>query len=234
MEGYFNNSGGRFLANVPPVTKNIIIINILLFIASMINQDKMVEAFAMFYPTSPFFKFWQPVTYMFMHGGFFHIFFNMYTLYIFGMVLERVMGSRKFLVFYMLTGLGAVLLHYGVQFFELRHYQDMIQQGNLSAVEMYRSILSTPTVGASGSIYGVLVGYALFYPNSVLTLIFPPVSLKAKWFVLIFAAIELLMGVTTTMASIAHFAHLGGMLFGWLLILWWKKSGRIYYQDKWF
>ena len=91
----------------------------------------------------------------------------------------------------------------------------------------------TPTLGASGAIYGLLLGYGMLYPDNVLTLIFPPISLKAKWFVLIFAGIELLTGVFGTMDGVAHFAHLGGMLFGWALMFWWRKSGRIWERDKW-
>ncbi len=228
---YYSNGNGGFLSQIPPVTKNLVFINIIMFIATMINQDFMIETFALFYPSSPFFHPWQIITHMFMHGGFWHIFFNMYTLVMFGTVLERAIGSKKFAVFYFVTGLGAVFLHQGVQFMQI-HVMD---QGNL---QMYYSvvadILRTPTVGASGAIYGVLIGYALLYPESVLMLIFPPIPLKAKWMVLIFVAIELLTGVTGTADGVAHFAHLGGMLFGWLLLLWWRKSGSLYRQDKWF
>ncbi|MDE5891279.1 MAG: rhomboid family intramembrane serine protease, partial [Bacteroidales bacterium] len=112
------NRGGGFLSSIPPVTKNIIIINVLIWIMTELNQHFMIETFAMFYPSSPFFRPWQIVTHMFMHGGFWHIFFNMYTLFIFGSVLERVWGTKKFLFFYFATGLGAVALHTGVQWIE--------------------------------------------------------------------------------------------------------------------
>ena len=194
---------GYWWYGLPIVTRNLLLVNIIMFLFTLVNEQFMIKTFAMFYPGSPFFHPWQIVTHMFMHGGFWHIFFNMYTLFIFGLVLERAIGSKKFLVFYFITGLGAVALLY------------------------------TPTVGASGAIYGILIGYAMMYPDSVLTLIFPPISLKAKWFVLIFAAIELLFGVTGSITSVAHFAHLGGMLFGWLLMLWWKRTGRIYERDNW-
>ncbi len=225
--GYYNNGGG-FLSNLPTVTKNIVIINVIVFIAYLVNEDYMIRMFAMFYPESPLFRPWQIVTHMFMHGGFWHIFFNMYTLVIFGSVIERYMGSKKFLVFYFVTGLGAAALHTGVEWLQA---QAFIADGNAAAI---RALALTPTVGASGAIYGVLIGYAMLFPDSVLTLIFPPVSLKAKWFVIIFAVIELLTGVTGTASGIAHFAHLGGMLFGWLLMLYWKKKGSFYYQDRWF
>ena len=222
---YDNYNRGGFLAGMPPATKHIIIINLLLFVATLINEDYRVRNFAMFFPTSPLFKPWQILTHMFMHGGFWHIFFNMYTLFIFGTVLERSLGSRKFLIFYFVTGLGAVALHTGVEWLQAVSY---LSAGTPAAAAAYQRLLYTPTLGASGAIYGVLIGYAMLYPDSILTLIFPPISLKAKWFVLIFAAIELLTGVTGTNDGVAHFAHLGGMLFGWLLIRWWRKRGKLY------
>ena len=161
-----------------------------------------------------------------MHGNFMHIFFNMYTLVLFGSVLERAIGPKKFLVFYFITGLGAAALHLGVQ-----HLQFAANAGNYQALV---NILRTPTVGASGAIYGILIGYAMLYPESVLTLIFPPVSLKARWLVIIFVVIELATGIFDTADGVAHFAHLGGMLFGFLLMFYWKKYYRLYNRDKWF
>ena len=233
MSYYSYNRGGGFLSSIPPAVKNIIIINVLVMIMTALNQQYMISHFALFYPTSPFFKPWQIITHMFMHGGFWHIFFNMYTLFIFGCVLERVWGTKKFLVFYFVTGIGAALLHTGVQFIESQIYISQMADGSQQAAAAYQALKYTPTVGASGAIYGVLIGYAMLFPDSVLTLVFPPVSLKAKWFVLIFAAIELVTGITSAGASsigggIAHFAHLGGMLFGWLLILYWKQKRKMY------
>jgi len=216
------------MANVPTAIKNIIIINVLVMIMTMLNEDFMYETFSLFYPTSPFFHWWQPVTHMFMHGGFWHLFFNMYTLYIFGSVLERVWGTRKFLVFYFVTGLGAALIHTGVEWLQMQSWLGQAAEGSAAALSSIHALKMTPTVGASGAIYGVLMGYAMLYPDSVLTLIFPPVSMKAKWFVLIFAAIELLTGVTGTGGGIAHFAHLGGLIFGYLLILFWKRNHTLY------
>ena len=197
-------------------------------IMTMLNEDFMYKTFSLFYPTSPFFHWWQPVTHMFMHGGFWHLFFNMYTLYIFGSVLERVWGTRKFLVFYFVTGLGAALIHTGVEWIQMQSWLGQAAEGSAAALSSIHALKMTPTVGASGAIYGVLMGYAMLYPDSVLTLIFPPVSMKAKWFVLIFAAIELLTGVTGTGGGIAHFAHLGGLIFGYLLILFWKRNHTLY------
>jgi len=176
--GFFSNDGygrGGFMSNVPVAVKNIIIINIVIMFATMFRESLMIQKFALFFPESPFFEWWQPVTHLFMHGGFFHLFFNMYALYIFGSVLERVWGPKKFLLFYFVTGIGAALVHMGVQWIE---YGEAIKSVGLTeagamaqADEIARSIeagaeriptwsavLFTPTVGASGAIYGVLMG----------------------------------------------------------------------------
>ena len=202
------------MSSVPKVTRNLIIINVIVYIATLINEDFMVATFAMFYPTSQYFHVWQIVTHMFMHGGFWHILFNMYTLFIFGMVVERTIGTKKFLVYYFLCGLGAAALHIGVQ--------------ALSGASLY-----VPTLGASGAVYGVLLAYAYLFPDNKLTLLFPPVTLSAKWMVLIFLGIELITGITGTAEGVAHFAHLGGALMGWLLMVWWRKSHRLFNQNWW-
>lgn len=227
--GFLDNGG------TAPATKNIILINVLVMVMIALNSEFMIEHFALFYPSSPFFRPWQFVTHMFMHGGFLHIFFNMYTLWIFGSALERAWGWKKFLVFYFVTGLGAALLHTGVQFVESQVYMSQIAEGSVQAQASLHALKLTPTVGASGAIYGVLLGFAMLYPDARLTLIFPPITLKAKWFVIIFAIIELIIGifsigggVTDEEVDIAHFAHLGGMLFGWLLIMYWKKKRTLY------
>lgn len=231
-----NNSGRGFLSAIPPVTRNIIIINFLIWIISELSPDFMYEKFALFYPKSQYFHWWQFVTHMFMHGGFWHVFFNMFTLYMFGSVLERVWGPKKYLLFYFVTGLGAAALHTGVEWMQCLHWEHIVNTGAAAdAIAANRSIQAlcmTPTVGASGAIYGLLLGYAMLFPDSRMTLLFPPITLNAKWFVLIFAVIELLTGVTGVGGGIAHFAHLGGMLFGLILILWWKKGNKMYtYYD---
>ena len=204
------------LQNIPVVTRNLLYVNIIMYVATIINEDFMVGTFAMFYPTSPYFHWWQPLTHMFMHGGFWHIFFNMYTLVMFGMVVERALGTQKYLIFYFITGLGAAALHTSVEWLQLTY------MGGGAA------ILYTPMVGASGAIYGVLVAFAMLYPQARLTLIFPPITLDAKWWVIIFIGIELVTGITGTAMGIAHFAHLGGALFGWLLIRYWRKNNQLY------
>ena len=223
-----SSSGGGFLSSLPTVTKNLIIINVLVFVMTILRKQFMYESFALFYPTSPFFHWWQYITHMFMHGGFWHIFFNMYTLLIFGCVVERIIGSKKFLIFYFICGLGAAALHTGVEYLQATSYMNAIADGSLQAADSYARLKMTPTVGASGAIYGIILAYAMLFPQSRLTLLFPPVSLSAKWMVIIFAGIELITGVTGTADGVAHFAHLGGMLFGWLLIRYWRKKGTLF------
>ncbi|MBR6306409.1 MAG: rhomboid family intramembrane serine protease [Bacteroidales bacterium] len=206
----------RFLQNIPVVTRNLLYLNLIMFVATLINEDFMIGTFAMFYPKSTYFHWWQILTHMFMHGGFWHILFNMYTLVMFGSVVERELGTKDFIAFYLITGLGAVALHTGVEWLEITYLG-----GNLTAAMM------TPMVGASGAIYGVLVAFAMLYPEARLTLIFPPVTLDAKWWVGIFVALELFLGITGTQISIAHFAHLGGALFGFLLVRRWKRKGSL-------
>lgn len=226
---YYDYGGGRggFLSSIPPVTRNLLLINVIMFVATLINEDFMVRTFAMFYPGSYFFRPWQVLTHMFMHGGTWHIFFNMWSLWMFGTVLERSLGPKKFGVYYFLCGLGAVALHTLVQYLQV---QPLLADGNMAA---YYRMINTPTLGASGAVYGILIGYAMMYPESILTLVFPPVSLRAKWFILIIAGIELLTGIFLTGDGIAHFAHLGGMLVGFLLMMWWKRSRRLYDTDRW-
>ena len=215
----------NFLQNIPPVTRNLLIINIIMFIATLVNEDFMIGTFAMFYPASPLFRWWQPLTHMFMHGGFWHIFFNMYTLLMFGMVVERALGTKKFLILYFVTGLGAVALHTGVEWLQAR---SLLASADPAEAMAYTNLLRTPMVGASGAIYGVLVAFAMLYPSARMTLIFPPVTLDAKWMVIIFIGIELVTGITGTQMGIAHFAHLGGALFGFLLVWYWRKRGGLW------
>ena len=230
MSYYSYDNGGRggLLAGMPAAVKNIIFINVIVMLMTSLKENFMYETFALFYPTSPFFHWWQPVTHMFMHGGFWHLIFNMYTLSIFGSVLERVWGTKKFLLFYFVTGLGAALIHTGVEWLQMQSWLSQAAEGSTAAITSIHLLKMTPTVGASGAIYGVLMGYAMLYPDTVLSLLIPPISLKAKWFVLIFAAIELFTGVTGTGGNIAHFAHLGGLIFGFLLIWYWKKKHTLY------
>ena len=212
------------LQNIPVVTRNLLYVNILMFIATLINPAFMKDTFAMAFPLSTDFRWWQPITHMFMHDGFWHIFFNMYSLVMFGMVVERALGTKRFIWFYLITGLGAVLLHTGVEFLQVK--QLLKEYAGVPAQTIYNSI--PHVLGASGAVYGVLVAFAMLYPEAKLTLIFPPITLDAKWWVIIFIGIELFTGVTGTQMGVAHFAHLGGALFGWLLIRYWRKKRVIY------
>ena len=228
---YSNNSGGGFLSSAPQVTRNLVIINVIIFIATLINDNFMTATFGLFYPTSPYFHWWQPFTHMFMHGGFWHILFNMYTLYMFGCVVENIIGSKKFLIFYFVCGLGAAALQIFTQYIEMQSFMAAAANGSTAAMSSISQLKMTPTVGASGAIYGILIGYAMLFPDSKMTLLFPPITLSAKWMVVAFAVIELFTGVTGWASGVAHFAHLGGMLIGWLMILWWKKKGTLFNQQ---
>ncbi len=190
-----------------PMTMHLIIINVLVYLATKVSPQFMYQNFSLFYPTTPWFKVWQPLSYMFMHGGFWHIFFNMYSLYIFGKAVEQIIGRQRFTILYFAAGFAAAAAQLGVQALD-------------------PAIQGVPTVGASGCVYGVIVAFAMIFPEARLTLIFPPVTLSAKWMAIIFIGIELFTGVTGTQAGVAHFAHLGGALIGWLLIWWWYKRNK--------
>lgn len=214
---------------IPPVVKNLIILNVMMFLITLLTGNFMYEKFSLFYFQSPLFKPYQIITHMFMHGGFFHILFNMYTLFIFGSVLENVWGGKKFLLYYLVTGVGAAIIHSLVMYMEASSLAHAMEAGNFLAQEKMFALMRTPTVGASGAIYGLLLAYGMLFPNNVMQLLFPPVALKAKYFVLIFGALELFLGLSDTGSDIAHFAHLGGMIFGYFLIIYWKKNNRMYY-----
>ena len=226
---FYQSSGSGFMSNFPPVIKNLVIINALMLLITLLTGDFMYEKFSLFYVESPFFKPYQFITHMFMHGNFIHLFFNMYTLVIFGIVLEQIWGSQKFFLYYMVTGLGAAALHTLVLYIQASSLEGAAMAGDFAAMESLKAIMSTPTVGASGAVYGVLLAYGMLFPNNVLQLLIPPVAIKAKWMVLIFGGLELVLGITNTGGNIAHFAHLGCMIFGYILIRYWKKNNRMYY-----
>ena len=221
--------GSGFFSSMPPVIKNLVIINALMLLIASFTGNFMYEKFSLFYFGSPLFHPYQIVTHMFMHANFFHLLFNMYALVIFGVALEQIWGSQKFLLYYLVTGVGAAALHSLVLYIDVSSQMAAFQAGSAVAQAKIEAIMYTPTVGASGAVYGVLLAYGMLFPNNVLQLLIPPVALKAKWFVLIFGAIELVLGISNTGGNIAHFAHLGGMLFGYLLILYWKKNNKMYY-----
>jgi membrane associated rhomboid family serine protease len=217
----FGNPGSQ----MPAVVKNLLIINGLMFLSRYLFEDFMIGTFSLFYPASPFFKFFQLLTHMFMHADLMHLFFNMYALWLFGSMIERVWGGKKFLFYYLVTGLGAACLHLFIEYLKI---------GNLDVNEYsYRiaDIYRTPMLGASGAVFGVLLAFGMMFPNTVLQLIIPPVRLKAIWLVVIYGVLELFFGVTQTTAGVAHFAHVGGMLFGFILITYWKYRGTLFRND---
>jgi len=196
---------------IPEVTRNIIAINVLLFIATIYGGDIIYQYLALFNYKSDFFQGWQILSHMFMHGSFTHLLFNMFGLYMFGSRLEQIWGAKRYINFYLITGLGAALLHTLVQDYE-------ITQGLVN--------INQPTVGASGALFGILVAFALYWPNTELFLMFVPVPIKAKWAVIGYAVFELFAGISGFQSGVAHFAHLGGALFGFILVQYWNKNNR--------
>lgn len=191
------------------VVKNLLIINILLFLGVRFFMEP--NLLAVYYPGSPYFQPYQIVTHMFMHGSFMHLFFNMFAIYMFGPPVEAVFGPKRFLFYYLATGLGSFVLHMLVMHWEL------------TSGSIPMSTMNIPTVGASGAVFGLLVAYGMNFPNSVIQLLIPPIPIKAKYFVLIYAGLELYLGLSGKQPGVAHFAHLGGALFGFLIITFWHK-----------
>lgn len=209
----------------PPVVKNIIIANCVALLATTLLPfgDGIIERFALFNAESPLFHSYQVFTYMFLHGGVSHLFFNMFALWMFGRQLEYELGSQRFFTYYMVCGIGAALLQLGVGYAEYMHAVDAV------GIRGAMHLLVTPTVGASGAVFGLLLAFGVLHPNNVIMLMFPPIALKAKWFVVIYGLMELFFGLSGYQAGVAHFAHLGGMLWGLALLYWWKKRGVIYF-----
>jgi membrane associated rhomboid family serine protease len=173
---------------------------------------------AMFYPGSPFFRPYQIITHMFMHASMGHIFFNMFALWMFGSALESVWGPKRFLTFYFISGIGALGLYLATKYLEMHYF---------GAPEYLQNV---PMLGASGAVFGLLAGFGFMFPNSRIVLLIPPIPIKAKYFVLIYGGIELFLGVANISGAsgVAHFAHVGGALFGFLLLLYWKNKGNLY------
>lgn len=209
----------------PPVVKNLIIANCVALLATTLLPfgDAIIERFALFNIESPLFHSYQVFTYMFLHGGVSHLFFNMFALWMFGRQLEIELGSQRFLTYYLVCGIGAALLQLGVGYAEYAH----AVAANGIRSSMY--LLGIPTVGASGAVYGLLLAFGVLHPNNIIMLIFPPIALKAKWFVIIYGLLELFFGISGYQAGVAHFAHLGGMLWGLALLYWWRKRRNIYF-----
>lgn len=212
----------RGFSFLPPVVKNLLILNVLFFLADISLQTRGIDLtqwLGLHYITAQDFYPWQFITYMFMHGNFSHLFFNMFALWMFGYALENHWGSKRFLVYYLITGVGAALIQTGVLALEIR---GMTQSLPPFAAQHY--INQIVTVGASGAVYGILLAFGMCFPNVPIFLYFS-FPIKAKWFVIIYGVIELFAGIGGTADGVAHFAHLGGMIFGLLLILYWRKHG---------
>jgi membrane associated rhomboid family serine protease len=222
--------------NLPTVTKNLLIINVLCFFGMFVARKYGVDIENMlglhFFLSSDF-NLGQLITYMFMHANFSHIFFNMFAVWMFGRVLEQVWGPKRFLTYYLICGIGAGLIQELVQYVEylaVWSNYDSVNTG-LGIIPMDVFLNQLTTVGASGAVYGILLAFGMLFPNSQM-FVFPiPVPIKAKYFVIGYAVLELLLGLGSN-DGVAHFAHLGGMLFGLILIVYWRKKnggGRIYY-----
>ena len=240
------------MGRLTETVKHLIIINVIFFIGSQF-YEMIYDWFSLFYFESPRFQLWQPISHLFMHGGFSHILFNMFGLFMFGSPLEAQWGKKKFLFFYFSAGLGAALIHSLVNYYHFHVGFDALLSLGASETEIwnlvnetltqgsYRDIpeigsdvsknfftsFNTPAVGASGAIYGVLVAFGLMYPNAELMLIFLPIPIKAKYFIPAIILMDLFSGLTGVSLfgqGIAHWAHIGGALFGFIMAWYWKKN----------
>ncbi len=270
MQGYQQPG----LGGIPPVIKNLLIINVLLFFATeLLTSVDLVKHLGLFYPESEYFRPYQFITHMFMHGGLTHLFFNMFALWMFGRVLESVWGSKRFLIYYFVTGLGAAALHLFVnylsiedmkaaaiafqntpspeafqafvndhlsrpsnyvlnlvnRYFDNESSQIIIREASNVVSEIVKHDINIPTIGASGAVFGVLLAFGMLFPNTQLMLLFPPIPIKAKWLVIGYGILELFLGVSGSAGNVAHFAHLGGMIFGFILIKYWNSKGKTFY-----
>jgi len=239
------------MARLTDAIKHLLIINVLFFVATELYGDQMYTWFSLYFPKNENFQLWQLVSHMFMHGGLTHVGFNMYALWAFGTPLEKMWGRNKFLFFYFSAGLGAALIHTGVNYFYFTQGMNALVDSGLlesdilkvlangqyntewynlvskTTIDNFLGAYNTPAVGASGAVYGILVAFGMSYPNSELFLMFVPVPVKAKYFIPVLIGLDLFSGVTGFSllgGGIAHFAHVGGALFGFLMMWYWKKN----------
>ncbi len=222
----------------PPITRNLIFINIIIWLAQVVFRSRfgidLSEYAGLHYMEASQFNLVQFITYMFLHSprGFEHVFFNMFSLWMFGATIERFWGSQRYLTFYLVCGISAGLVQELVWAMDLHSVAQMSADSliNLNGANIVKasSLLNMPvTVGASGAVFGLLLAFAMLFPNAEMFLFFIPIPIKAKYFVVGYALIELIYGVSSSGSNIAHFAHLGGMLGGLILILLWRKKGKI-------
>jgi membrane associated rhomboid family serine protease len=257
------------MREITPVVKQLLIINILFFVGTLLLNERAYDLLSLYYFEGPKFRFWQPFTHMFMHGGIAHIAFNMFALFSFGSALEHYWGGKRFLFFYITCGLGAALVHMGVTYYEFNALLHNVSHLNLSGLELEKMLninkadfnaqgelinsslnaivnrvkcdqgdfnllmeasskFNSSAVGASGAIYGLLIAFAFMFPDAILAMYFIPIPIKAKYFVPIIVGFDLFSGVTGYSifggGNIAHFAHVGGALFGFLLMLYWRNN----------
>jgi membrane associated rhomboid family serine protease len=222
-------------SQLPEIVKNLLIINGLLFLGTISLENygiDLTQMLALHQFQSPDFRPHQLVTHMFMHANFTHLFFNMFALWMFGKTLENVWGGKRFLIYYMFTGLGAAALHLGVSQYEILSLQAQHNSSDLNMILEMRKLnllITTPTVGASGAVFGILLAFGMLFPNTLLYIYFA-IPIKAKYFVMLYGALELFLGLSNNPAdNVAHFAHLGGMLFGFLLLKYWQKNNTQFY-----
>lgn len=225
---------------IPTITKNLLIINVLFYMGTLALQKYGIDVHSLFglhFFKASGFRIYQLVTYMFLHEGFQHIFFNMFAVWMFGSVLENVWGPKKFLIFYLVCGIGAGVTQELVQWahysLTLANYDSVNMAGRIIMMDQYLNMMLT--VGASGAVYGILLGYGMTYPNNAIYIIPFPFPIKAKWLITGYIVLELVLGLSNNPGdNVAHFAHLGGMLFGYLLLMYWKnnrkKNGDIHFR----
>jgi membrane associated rhomboid family serine protease len=237
------------MRNVTETVKHLLIINGIFFLATLTLGNQVYDWFALHYPENPKFEIWQPLTHMFMHGDISHIFFNMFGLWMFGTPLEQMWGKKKFIFFYLSTGFGAAALQLLLYYYQVGHINTSLTEFGLTRLEIdaFYKTAELPTsainaigegqlssafnafrsvmVGASGALYGVLVGFAMIFPNAQLMLLFPPIPVKAKYLVPILIFADLFFGFSSySIGPIAHFAHVGGAITGLIMMWYWKKN----------
>ncbi|MEC7453940.1 MAG: rhomboid family intramembrane serine protease [Bacteroidota bacterium] len=237
------------MRSLPEIVKQLIVINILFFLGSMRLENTAYDLLALHYPQNPKFAPWQVVTHMFMHGSINHILFNMFGLWMFGGTLAQMWGRNKFLFFYLSTGLGAAAFQLGINYFQISTVLEQLVEAGYSATALTETLQSgqyntawsnvisqaelsqlltsfnMSMVGASGALYGILVAFAFLFPNTELMIIFLPIPIKAKYFVPILLASDLFFGFSSySLGPIAHFAHLGGAVTGYIMMWYWKKQ----------
>lgn len=234
------NTRGSFLANIPPVTRHLLIINFLLWFATIVLKRTagidLQEWLGLHFWRATDFNAAQFITYMFMHdtSGIAHVFFNMFSLWMFGRIIEQALGAKRYLFYYVSCGLGAALVQQLAWEYDLAELVVAVNSGQVILDWSGKAVTASPllynnfiTVGASGAVFGILLAFGVLFPNMPMYIIPFPFPIKAKWMVIGYGVVELLFGVSGMMSGVAHFAHLGGMIFGFFILWYWKHQGNI-------